>query len=795
MWLSIKNGGLKSLPIRSSIMIVLIVLCLAICTSGQRTDCSFIPRALSGNGNRGSWRNYFPSASAATSESNPFSNSFGSLASSASSSLPAFAYTPYTVEESVPANSIVTSKGFLSPAINANSAYQPLSSTNNFVAVKPSQSYSPNYPSVGYASNYAGSGLVPKVNYPSPLIKPQVGNRKRSKQQPSEASGPTISIGGAPGGGTAIRFGKAQITFKKGQISVGPASTGSSPKKYKKKQPNSAAGSLSSASSSRGISLDLGQGGSGRGVSISFGGGSGSSSSSSPARSRGQSAPHHDEDKAGSEGPGISFGGGSGIRLPSISFGNGGLTIGGGGGQDEYADGAGKTAAESSYPTYHGKGYGKSYYKPPPRPRIKLKLPHFPKTYIESNLKLPPLKVKLHASPRVKITTGTKDPLEPKPVEEDPNMQDIFLPPEPFPKKMNGSEEEKKDKIPIEPPPTAPNPYPYPPHHPHPHPHPYPPPPPYNGPYQPGPPGPPGPPHPYYPPPPIPGSHPVPPPGHAGHPVPPPSNYHQSYNNYESEKYNNNYKYSSGSSYKSSSGGSYSAPYKAAASGYSQAYQPYSKPDNWPGPPVGSPYATNRVTFAGNGSSYPVGDGNGRSVGHPEIAPAPGGHPGYGPAYPPPQPHPQAAYPAHGPYQPAPLPPPPPPHHSGYPSPGYSSKPKYGGYPKEIFGKKIVKYNRATNDKPQLILDLRPRISLHSVNETHPEKKPKHKDPFFKLKLNPIFLNRTEKYGYGSGDDSGYGGAYGQKYPTSTTTTTPAPGRTERATVSTESSRTQERRR
>lgn len=158
----------------------------------------------------------------------------------------------------------------------------------------------------------------------------------------------------------------------------------------------------------------------------------------------GQQVHDEDENKAESEeSPGITFGGssGGGIRLPSISFGNGGLTIGGGGGSgsddNEHSEGEGKQTAESSYSNsnYGGKSYTqKPYYYSPPRPRLKLKLPHFPKTYIESNLKLPPIKLKLHAAPRVKITTGTKDPLEKKP-NDDHYEEDIFAPPEPFPKK------------------------------------------------------------------------------------------------------------------------------------------------------------------------------------------------------------------------------------------------------------------------------------------------------------------------------------------------------------------------
>lgn len=46
--------------------------------------------------------------------------------------------------------------------------------------------------------------------------------RKRTPAKAAPSSGPAISIGHSPGGGTSIRLGKAQITFKKGSISLGP---------------------------------------------------------------------------------------------------------------------------------------------------------------------------------------------------------------------------------------------------------------------------------------------------------------------------------------------------------------------------------------------------------------------------------------------------------------------------------------------------------------------------------------------------------------------------------------------
>lgn len=56
---------------------------------------------------------------------------------------------------------------------------------------------------------------------------PQIRGRPKSKPSTSTTTKkpnqtPAISIGPASGGGTAIRLGKAKITFKKGSISLGP---------------------------------------------------------------------------------------------------------------------------------------------------------------------------------------------------------------------------------------------------------------------------------------------------------------------------------------------------------------------------------------------------------------------------------------------------------------------------------------------------------------------------------------------------------------------------------------------
>lgn len=82
-------------------------------------------------------------------------------------------------------------------------------------------------------------------------------------------------------------------------------------------------------------------------------------------------------------------------------------------------------------------------------------------------------------------------------------------------------------------------------------------------------------------------------------------------------------------------------------------------------------------------------------------------------------------------------------HHHHHHPPAHHYK---NSYKEPQFGKKIVKYNKATDDKPQIILDLRPKISIHRVNETHPERKHKHKEPFFKMKFNPYFVNDSDPW-------------------------------------------------
>lgn len=153
-------------------------------------------------------------------------------------------------------------------------------------------------------------------------------------------------------------------------------------------------------------------------------------------------------------GRSISFGGGQGLtiggRAGAISIGG----KGGGGGSDEqtaassgYAAGAkgGYEAQQQQQQQTSGGGYasggGSSYgygnnHYVSKHPTMSVDVPRKGKTIMHANLDMAPVKVRLHSSPRVKITTGSRDPLE-KPGDEEltESEEDIFEPPEPFPKR------------------------------------------------------------------------------------------------------------------------------------------------------------------------------------------------------------------------------------------------------------------------------------------------------------------------------------------------------------------------
>jgi len=200
------------------------------------------------------------------------------------------------------------------------------------------------------------------------------------------------------------------------------------------------------------MSISLG-GKSGKGISINIG----KDSSKSKGRSHLRGGSNHktygpkyyDEEKVASHG--------NTITLPPITLGRGGITIGDDGYQpsnlnshQSYANNNYNNRYNNynnrynnynnRYNNYNNR-YNYDYYSYKPKPIFRLTLPEFSKTYIEKNLKLPPIKVKLNSSPRVKITTGTKDPLGKDPL-EDPEIVDIFEPPLPFPKLGNKSDED-----------------------------------------------------------------------------------------------------------------------------------------------------------------------------------------------------------------------------------------------------------------------------------------------------------------------------------------------------------------
>lgn len=110
-------------------------------------------------------------------------------------------------------------------------------------------------------------------------------------------------------------------------------------------------------------------------------------------------------------------------------------------------------------------------------------------------------------------------------------------------------------------------------------------------------------------------------------------------------------------------------------------------------------------------------------------------------------------------------------------------------------------------DRPQIILDMRPKISISQANATHPEEKkdPRHKNPFFKMIMNPEFVNHTtaapefdddynvpgyHKYYPNHYDFNKYKnykpGKYGINYPKRTTTERPKVDKNRKSLTTTE---------
>lgn len=147
-------------------------------------------------------------------------------------------------------------------------------------------------------------------------------------------------------------------------------------------------------------------------------------------------------------GRSISFGGGQGLTIGGRA---GAISIGGKGGNDNqpaasgysetkggysapqsaagYASGSGGSGSGSGSGGY---GYGDNGYVSK-HPTMSVESPRKGKTLIHANLDMPPVKARLHSSPRIKVITGSRDPLE-KPGDEEltAEEEDIFEEPEPF---------------------------------------------------------------------------------------------------------------------------------------------------------------------------------------------------------------------------------------------------------------------------------------------------------------------------------------------------------------------------
>lgn len=87
-------------------------------------------------------------------------------------------------------------------------------------------------------------------------------------------------------------------------------------------------------------------------------------------------------------------------------------------------------------------------------------------------------------------------------------------------------------------------------------------------------------------------------------------------------------------------------------------------------------------------------------------------------------------------------------HNNNHNSNNYNTN-QYGGKTKEQIEEENAIYIKSKDeyaeDRPQILLDMRPKISISHVNATHPEpeKDPRHKNPFLKVMMNPEFVNVT----------------------------------------------------
>lgn len=201
-------------------------------------------------------RNRSPTRSSWTNLFNPFRNQEQEYSSS---SLNPISVIPIAVQEHSPAaitfdmpSNYATSNGY-------QYVQQPSASSNNLVAIRSNSIY-PSYEQSH--SQLQSTGLAQPTLTSTNLVKTTKSQRpikRRRRPKPPATSGPTISIGGAPGGGTSIRFGKAQITFRKGSVSVGPAASETRPRRYRPRKPRPSYPTPNGNANSRGVSINLGK--------------------------------------------------------------------------------------------------------------------------------------------------------------------------------------------------------------------------------------------------------------------------------------------------------------------------------------------------------------------------------------------------------------------------------------------------------------------------------------------------------------------------------------------------------
>ena len=271
-------------------------------------------------------------------------------------------------------------------------------------------------------------------DYPAPS---QMVNSYRSSKEQS-SGGTSLSIGAAPGGGIGLKLGKFQMTFRKGndgpQINLGTHDESTDDQDAE----NSYVSMSRARDKKKGMNIKLG-----KGVQFSIGGNNedgeegmragGSNNvrnviSFDPSKLKERILPRKSSNLMSSASEN-NYDESPGIQMPAITIGGSGngrpaITIGGGGNDDE--QGGNYAAArpqitigggDSGYSENNGGGGGggggqsggdhwNDHWNDHKRPRIYMKMPDMPQTYIEKNMKLPPIKLKLHASPRVKITTG-----------------------------------------------------------------------------------------------------------------------------------------------------------------------------------------------------------------------------------------------------------------------------------------------------------------------------------------------------------------------------------------------------